>query len=271
VNDAAWRYVTSDRLADQARAYLARRGIDTWRLETQYGAPLAGYTPASRTGLTEHLRRLGATADELVDSGWTVRRSDGLCDRFHRRVLLPVRRADGQLAGVIGRDVTDHARHKYLNTARTVAYNKGSLLYRPLELDRRDAVVIVCEGPLDALAIAAAATARDGGVHPVAPSGTALTTEQARIVADLSAGEPVICADADPAGATAAAKWAVTLRAQGTSPRTVMLPASHDPASLLASQGSSGLDLLMIDTAVDTGVSQLDHRPGVTPSLGMPA
>lgn len=247
INAAAWSYLTEERRADQARAYLARRGIDTFRLEARTGTPLAGYTPASRTGLTDHLCRVGYELDELVDAGWTVRRPDGVVDRFHRRVLLPVRDTGGGIAGVIGRDVTDHARSKYLNTPRTLAYSKGELLYRPTPAPRLSPVVIVCEGPLDALAVAAVAatTGRGTVFFAVSPSGTALTTTQALQVAALSPRDPIICTDADAAGATAAATWANALREHDRSPRTVTLPTGHDPASWLAEHGPTGLDVIL--------------------------
>jgi DNA primase len=245
VNDVAWRYLSSARLADQARAYLARRGIDVWQLERQIGAPLAGYTPADYHGLSAHLRRWGFQAEEILDAGWASRRDDGLVDRFHRRVLFPVRHPDGGIAGVIGRDVTDHARHKYLNTARTAAYCKGELLYQPLAGKPHDARVLVCEGPLDALAIASADAASTLHLFPVAPSGTALTPHQAQQIAGLSSEAPIVCADGDRAGVAASAKWQSTLRAAGARPTVVTMPDSHDPASYLKTYGTPELGRLI--------------------------
>jgi DNA primase len=250
VNNVAWRYLSSARLADQARAHLARRGIDVWQLESQSGTQLAGYTPADYRGLSGHLHRCGFNADEIVDAGWSSRRDGGLVDRFHRRVLFPVRHPDGGIAGVIGRDVTDHARQKYLNTARTAAYRKGELLYQPLAGKPHDARVLVCEGPLDALAIASADAASALRLLPVAPSGTALTSHQAQRIAALSEWTPLVCADGDPAGAAASAKWQNTLRAAGTRPKLVTLPDGHDPASYLQTHGPSALGTLIAHALV---------------------
>jgi hypothetical protein len=57
--------------------------------------------------------------------------------------------------------------------------------------------VIVCEDPLDALAIAAAAAQhrQSSSIVAVARSGTALTAEQARHVFAISTNAPIICAD----------------------------------------------------------------------------
>jgi DNA primase len=249
VNGAAWSYLTNDRLADQARAYLARRRIDLWAVESWARGPVAGHTPASRTGLTYHLRRLGFTNDEIVDAGWTVRRVDGAFDRFHRRVLLPIRDADGQIAGVIGRDITDLARCKYLNMPRTAAYSKGHLLYDAPTAQRSAGTVIVCEGPLDALAITAAAhTPRNLAIRAVAPCGTALTHHQAQLIASINPRDTIICADGDAGGTAAAAKWQAVLHEHGLAPRVITLPAGHDPASWLAQNGPSGFDALAADS-----------------------
>lgn len=246
LNGAAWTYLTSDRLADQARAYLARRRIDTWAVESLAREPVAGHTPASRTGLTDHLRRLGFTNDEVVDAGWTVRRADRTVDRFQRRMLLPIQDADGRIAGAIGRDITDRARCKYLNMPRTAAYSKGQLLYDAPTAQRFADTVIVCEGPLDALAISAAAYAHpDRAIRAVAPCGTALTHHQAQLIASIKARGTIICADGDAGGTAAAAKWQAVLREHGLAPRVITLPAGHDPASWIAQNGPSGLDALV--------------------------
>jgi DNA primase len=179
INAQAWRYLTLPGLAQRARDYLHRRGINVTALEAEVGEPLAGHTPASPTGLTERLRRLGFGDDEIVDAGWAVRRPDRpIRDRYHARVLLPFRDEAGAVLGVTSRDTTGTAHAKYLNHPRTAVFDKSAVLYRPSAqtLDKY-ATVIVCEGTLDALSIASAA-ARVGASHlfaPVSQSGLSLT------------------------------------------------------------------------------------------------
>jgi DNA primase len=105
--------------------------------------------------------------------------------------------------------------------------------------------VLVCEGPLDALAIASADAAAALHLFPVAPSGTALTPHHARQIAGLSARAPIVCADGDPAGAAASAKWQSALRAAGARPTVVTMPDGHDPASYLKTYGTPELGSLM--------------------------
>ncbi|TAM92795.1 MAG: hypothetical protein EPN43_01915 [Jatrophihabitans sp.] len=241
-NAAAWAFLVDGRRGDRARLYLARRGIDLWPLEGEAGRPLAGHTPAERAGLTCHLLARGFTGPEIVDAGWTITGSDGTVDRFRGRVLFPVRDDADRVLGAIGRDVTGTSRCRYLNTAHTVVYSKGATLYTPLRF--RDVTVVVCEGPVDAVAIAAAAAsgAKAGPLLiAVTPSGTALTQAQAQLVAGMTTQPPVVCGDGDAAGRAAARLWAFRLAHAGSSPRVMTLPDGYDPASWLQERGAAGL------------------------------
>ncbi len=246
VNTAAWDYLTLPKVADRAREYLAGRGIDLTALEAEVGAPLAGHTPASRTGLVEHLRGWGFTDEAIIDAGWGVRRPDlPLRDRYHHRVLLPFRDTRGLVLGVTGRDITGAAAAKYLNHPRTAIFDKSAILYRPhTPRLAPQATVIVCEGTLDALAIAAAA-ARAGASHHYAPltqSGLSLTDRVAPTVFGLHPRPVVLCGDGDPTGQQATAAWVDrAMRVYHREVLTVTLPDRHDPASWLAQHGDTGL------------------------------
>ncbi|WAX55142.1 CHC2 zinc finger domain-containing protein [Jatrophihabitans cynanchi] len=244
VNAEAWAYTSQPLLARRAHTYLAGRGIDLTALQAEAGAPLAGHTPYRADGLTTHLLGLGFTGDEIVDAGWATRDDETLTDRFRRRVIIPVRDQGGQVIGVYGRDVTGRAACKYLNTAHTVAFHKGTALYRPTSGPLGpDATVIVCEGSLDALTVAAhaAAAGLSRRYAPVSPSGTALTDAQARLVLAISPMPPVVCGDGDAPGQAASATWARTLVRHGREAFATLLPDGHDPASWLTEHGASGL------------------------------
>lgn len=90
-------------------------------LEERTGRREVGHTPAVPDGLVGRLGRLGFSADELVDAGLAHRTSAGswLADYYRQRVLIPVRDADGQISGFIGRNVGDSRWPKYKNPPRT--------------------------------------------------------------------------------------------------------------------------------------------------------
>ena len=70
--------------------------------------------------------------------------------------------------------------------------------------------MVVCEGTLDALAIAAQA-ARSGlssKYAPVAESGLAVSDMQWETILAIHDRPPVLCADGDGAGQKASAEWA---------------------------------------------------------------
>lgn len=231
VNDAAWHVLTSASASATARRYLASRGLDITPLEARAGQPLAGYTPAQPDGLSSRLVALGFTSVEVVDAGWAVERGNQLRDRFRRRVVLPVSDASGALRGVIARDITGLAQCRYINTPSTVAFRKGSLLYSPIPA-RPDEIVVVCEGPLDALAVALR-SAEEPGLATVAPSGTALTREHVDSILALNPTKIMLCPDGDDAGRAAGARWTAQFSEIGVATTLLDIPPGHDPVSLL--------------------------------------
>lgn len=248
-NVEAWRYWSLPKLAARASQYLAGRGIEVGPLEAELGRPLAGHTPWSEVGLVTHLARRGFSEDEALDAGLALRFPDGrILDRFRHRLMIPAHDSRGRLIGFYGRNTsaTPNPRvPKYLNTPTTVVFDKSRALYRPTTGPIGPcATVVVCEGTLDALAIAATAAqvGRSELFAPVSPSGTALsTTHLARILA-LHPRVPTLCGDGDGPGREATTRW--VSQATGRFGREVcvtVLPLGSDPADWLAAHGPAGL------------------------------
>jgi DNA primase len=246
----AWRYYTLPKLADKGLDYLADRGIDSTGLMSTPGfGNIVGHTPRYPDQLVSHLRNRGFSDDELVDAGLARRRSgQSLTDAFQHRVLLPVRDLDGKLIGVIGRSTLGEDRRiaaKYLNPPRTVVYDKSETLYTPGRFHRMppDGQLVVVEGSVDALAVAAAAHAAGLGSHfqPVSTSGLAFSDRQVDRILALHPRAPVIALDGDQAGRDAAAQLAARFAMRGREAAIVTWPAHHDPASWLAQRGADGL------------------------------
>lgn len=226
-----------------AQAYLGTRGFDLPAItDLGYDIGHAGSDGAVRGTLEAHgFPERVATAAGLVratDSG-------GVIDSFRHRLMFPIRTIhDGAIAGFVGRAMPQAHPDapRWLNTRTTASFRKGELLYglwearRILERRRRPiAALVVCEGPLDA--IAATLTCP---VVAVAPAGTAMTETQARWIADLAAAArlPIVVAgDGDEAGQRAGAKAAGRIAACSPAARVSVatLREGEDPASLAAS------------------------------------
>jgi DNA primase len=111
-----------------ARAFLEERGFDDAAAAT-FGC---GYAPASWDALTKTLLARGFSTSELIAGGLSRQSSRGsLIDRFHRRLLWPIRDLAGDVVGFGARRLFDDdpVDAKYLNTPETPIYKKGQLLY----------------------------------------------------------------------------------------------------------------------------------------------
>jgi hypothetical protein len=74
--------------------YLASRRLDAVLLPTSPWK--IGYAPRSWTALIGHLRDLGYSDEVMLDSGLIATGNDGrLRDRFHDRLMVPLRRSSG--------------------------------------------------------------------------------------------------------------------------------------------------------------------------------
>jgi DNA primase len=243
-NEGAWGYYTFETLHMRGVDYLTGRNIDVSALEAELHRPVVGHTPHKIDGLVTRLHAKGFTDDELVDAGLATRNSDGsVIDFFRGRVVLPVTDDSGQVIGLIGRSVEDRF-PKYLNQARTATYDKSVALYRPStsKLDP-DANVVVVEGTLDALAIAAQ-SAKSGVLAkfaPVTSSGLALSDVQMDRILGIHGRAPVFAGDGDKPGREAALDWAAKAALQGRESVVVDWPDGEDPASWLAAHGENGL------------------------------
>jgi DNA primase len=247
-NQAAWSYYTDENLHQRGARYLAGRGLDITALEAETAAPVVGHTPSSKTrtyALVGHLAAKGFDQTELLDAGLAIRLADGcVIDFFRDRVIFPVKDATGAVTGLLGRDITGRPAVKYLNPPTTATYQKSRALYRPTQTALRpDASVVVCEGPLDALAIAAHAAAFGLSTHyaPIAACGTTLTEAHIDQILTIHPRAPVLAGDGDQPGRRANIDWARRMLAKGRETVITTWPDGHDPASWLGARGSEGL------------------------------
>jgi DNA primase len=222
INHAAWEELTDPAARTLAERYLASRGLNLDALEERYGPGLVGFSPPDPDGLSRRLLDLGYRPDEVIQAGWLVQRDGREFDRFRHRVLFPYRDETGGLRGVIGRDVTGRARAKYVNTPTGQHFRKGDLIYCPDRLSTPAPAIIVCEGPVDALAVASRLEL-DASV--VSPCGTALTAAQANLISARRPSRIVLLPDGDAAGRAALTKWTSLFDGMDA----VVVPCALDP------------------------------------------
>lgn len=194
--------------AAPARQFLAERGFDR-QVALDFGC---GFAPAGWDALTRHLRGKGFTQAELVTGGLAKESSRGtLIDRFHRRLIWPIRDITGDVIGFGARKLMDDdPGPKYLNTPETPLYKKSTVLYG-IERAKRDIArkhqAVVVEGYTDVMACHLA-----GVTTAVASCGTAFGAEHISVLRrllmdqDEFRGEVVYTFDGDAAGQAAAMK-----------------------------------------------------------------
>jgi len=193
--------------ARPAREYLVERGFDD-DVAARYGC---GYAPSGWDALTKHLLARRFTPAELTTAGLSRPSTRGsLIDRFHRRLLWPIRDVGGDVVGFGARRLFDDdpVDAKYLNTPETPIYKKSQLLYG-VDLAKREIArqhrAVVVEGYTDVMACHVA-----GVTTAVATCGTAFGAEHIAILrrllmdSDAFTGEVIFTFDGDAAGMKAA-------------------------------------------------------------------
>lgn len=211
-----------------------------------------GYAPKSWTAVTDHLRNLGYTDDHIEASGMATRARTGrLIDRFRDRLTIPLHDRDGDLIGFTARsapDAGDHAGPKYLNSPATAIFRKSEVLYRLGEFRNlnNESLPVICEGPLDAVAVDLIAAQRGLPVAGIASVGTAFTEQHARQLFAATSGRPILLAfDGDSAGQGATERaWRQLTDNQPYDIRVVQLPDRTDPASLASTDPENLATLL---------------------------
>ena len=178
-------------------AYLERRQISR-KVAMDFGL---GASLDAWDSLITAMTAKGFTKAELLAAGLAVRNNQGrLYDKFRNRLMFPVIDVRGDVVGFGGR-VLDKSEPKYMNTPETITYSKRRILYGiNLAKKTKRSNFILCEGNIDVITLHQA-----GFDNAVASMGTALTTEQTRLLSRYTK-ELVLCYDNDNAGRTATQK-----------------------------------------------------------------
>lgn len=165
-----------------------------------------GYAPAGWDNALKHFTTKGHSTQDLSDAGLLSERADDsqssnlqsrFFDRFRERIMIPIRDAEGRMAGFGARVLDPNDIPKFLNSPETPIFSKGQLLYgldRARKPIRAADQAVIVEGYLDVIALHQA-----GYENVVSPMGTALTEEQLRLLKRFTR-RMVLALDPDAAG-----------------------------------------------------------------------
>jgi DNA primase len=173
--------------------------------------------------------------EELIEmAGLAIRGQRGLYDRFRNRAIFPILSDRGRVVAFGARALDPADEPKYLNSPEGPAYQKSRTLYGlswAKEEIRKTGRAIVMEGYLDV-----ARSIEAGVVSSVAPCGTALTPQQARLLKRL-APRAVLCFDGDDAGVKATKRSIEIFMDEKMDVRVVALESGHDPDTFIRERG----------------------------------
>ncbi len=197
-----------------------------------------GYAPDGKTPFTDAAQKEGYKIDFLEKTGLTIKRDDWLRDRFAGRVIFPIHNIAGRVIAFGGRILKDDKKAaKYLNSPESEIYHKSKVLYgifqAKREISKTDKCYLV-EGYTDVLSMHQA-----GIENVVASSGTALTSEQIRLIKRFTLNITIIY-DGDEAGIKASLRGIDLVLEEGMNVKVLLLPTGEDPDSFAKKMGASG-------------------------------
>ena len=202
-----------------------------------------------------------------VGTGLSLKREDGkLRDRFFGRVIWPIYTVSGRVAGFGGR-VLDAATKgvsiKYQNSPESIIYSKRKELFglfQARQAIRKADLCYLVEGYTDVMAMH-----QQGVENVVASSGTALTTDQIRLIHRITNNITVIF-DGDDAGIHASERGIGMLLAEGMNVKLLLLPDGDDPDSFARKHTATEYQQYLQENQVDFITYKASHAGGTKKS-----
>ena len=211
--------------SEPAREYLKQRGLSSAAVK-RFGL---GFAPNSFDALRRHMHSLGYGDDELKEAFLCGKseRTGGYFDYFRGRLIFPI---IDNFSNVI---VFKKSRNLFaLNFAKNACAES----------------LILCEGYMDVIAVNMA-----GFPNAVATLGTALTTEQARIMAKYTK-KVILSYDSDEAGVSAAKRAIPILTDAGLEVKMLRMEGAKDPDEYIKKFGAA-----RFKTLIDDSQGKLDY------------
>lgn len=205
--------------------YFKERGFTTETIK-KFGL---GYALDEWSAFTDTALKEGYNLTYLEKTGLTIVKGEKRFDRFKGRVMFPIHSMSGRVLGFGGRILTnDKKAAKYLNSPESDIYHKSKVLYglyyAKQAIAKEDNCYLV-EGYTDVIQMHQA-----GIYNVVSSSGTALTSEQIRLINRLTKNITVLY-DGDAAGIRASLRGVDLILEQGMNVRVCTFPEGEDPDS----------------------------------------
>ena len=192
-----------------------------------------GFAPNSFDAFSKYMLAKGYTFEEL-EAGFLCGKSEKgrYYDAFRNRIMFPIIDVSGNVIAFGGR-VMDDSRPKYKNSSDTPVFKKSRNLVA-LNFARHTCQeqIILCEGYMDVIALHSA-----GFENAVATLGTAITSEQARIMSRYTK-KVIISYDSDEAGQKAAMRAVKLLSEVGLDVTILKVNGAKDPDEYIKKYGA---------------------------------
>ncbi|WP_248724084.1 DNA primase [Seonamhaeicola sp. ML3] len=208
-----------------------------------------GYSLDEWQAFTDEALKKGYNIDYLEKTGLTIVKPEKHFDRFKGRVMFPIKSMSGRVLGFGGRIlINDKKAAKYLNSPESDIYHKSKVLYgiynAKQSIAKEDNCFLV-EGYTDVIQFH-----QTGIKNVVSSSGTALTSEQIRLINRLTKNITVLF-DGDAAGIRASLRGIDLILEQGMNVKVCSFPEGEDPDSFAKQNTLEELSIYLKDNAQD--------------------
>jgi len=257
VNEAAVQYyhnlLVNSSIGEKAKNYLLGRGLTIKSINDFQ----LGVSPDAWESLLTYLKEKNFSENEMTDAGLIMKNDEGRTrDRFHNRLMFPIRDSRGHTVGFSGRE-QDGSQPKYINSPQTVIFDKSGTIYgidmAAAAIRTKDMVVIV-EGYMDVIM-----AHQYGYNNVVASMGTAITEKHITILKKLTKNV-ALALDPDTAGEEAMLRCVEYENTLNTEVKVIILPPHEDPDEVIKA------DPKIWEKAVENAVPVIDYTIDMTVS-----
>ena len=267
INELAAQYyhfiLTKHKVGKKALKYLKEKRKLTDKTIKEF---MLGYSPDSWESLYGFLTKKKYKDDQILAAGLVVpAKNGGYVDKFRGRIIFPFTGIDGKVVGFSGR-ILGEGEPKYLNSPETEVFHKGSFLFG---LDRAKVAIkkegaVFVEGPVDVLS-----SYQNGIQNVVAPSGTALTVGQLKLISRYTQ-DMTFAFDPDFAGDKAIHRSIELAENQGINVKVGIIPGEYkDLDELIKSDLKKAKEILKDSVPVfDFFLVSVLKRQNVNDSIG---